>query len=97
MEGGYRSAILTTICSSAHRHNLDVYGYVKDVADRLLRGDRDYESMQPEIWAQSHPESIRTYRIEESRYAAERKNASRSERRRELAKRQRESKGSGKS
>ncbi len=87
MEGGYRSAILTTICSSAHRHNLDVYAYMKDIADRLLLGDRDYESMQPENWAKTHPESIRIYREEESRYAAERKAKSLSNRRRELAKR----------
>jgi transposase len=27
IEAGYRAAILTTICSTAHRHNLDVYAY----------------------------------------------------------------------
>jgi hypothetical protein len=25
LEAGYRAAILTTICVTAHRHNLDVY------------------------------------------------------------------------
>lgn len=83
IEAGYRAAILTTICSSAHRHNLDVYAYVKEVADQLLAGNRDYESMQPENWAKRHPEQMRKYREEESRYAADRKKSRRAARRRE--------------
>jgi transposase len=89
IEAGYRAAILTTICSTAHRHHLDVYAYVKETADRLLRGDRDYTSMQPENWAKSHPEHVRKYREEESRYASDRKKSRRSERRREQAARAR--------
>jgi len=89
IEAGYRAAILTTICSTAHRHHLDVYSYVKEVADRLLAGDVGYESMQAENWAKTHPEHVRKYRQEESRYAADRKKASRENRRRELEARQR--------
>ena len=86
IEAGYRAAILTTICSTAHRHHLDVYSYVKEVADQLLAGSVDYESMQAENWSRTHPEQVRTYRAEESRYAADRKITRRAERRRaELA------------
>lgn len=73
IEAGYRAAILTTICSTAHRHHLDVYSYVKEVSDQLLAGNLDYESMHAENWARTHPEQVRTYRAEESRYAANRK------------------------
>jgi len=89
IEAGYRAAILTTICSTAHRHHLDVYAYVKEVADRLLAGDRNYESMQAENWAKAHPEHVRQYREEETRYAAERKKTRREKRRRDLAERRR--------
>lgn len=85
IEAGYRASILTTICSTAHRHNLDVYAYVKEVTDRLLAGDRDYESMRAENWAKTHPEQVRVYREEESRYAADRKQSKRRARRREEA------------
>ena len=73
IEAGYRAAILTTICSTAHRHHLDVYSYVKEVSDQLLAGNLDYESMHAENWARTHPEQVRTYRAEKSRYAANRK------------------------
>ena len=92
IEAGYRAAILTTICSTAHRHNLDVYAYEKEVADQLLAGNKAYESMQAENWAKEHPEHIRTYRIEESRYAADRKKVRREERRREDCARRRKPK-----
>jgi hypothetical protein len=68
---------------TAHRHNLDVYAYVKGVADLLLSGSRDYESMRAENWAVSHPEHVRQYRIQEARYSADRKQTRRDERRRE--------------
>src|SRR4051812_1419227 len=34
-EAGHRAAILMTVVSTAHRHHLDVWLYVKDVLDRL--------------------------------------------------------------
>ncbi|MEQ1825127.1 MAG: hypothetical protein ABL921_04250 [Pirellula sp.] len=58
---------------------------MNELADRLLSGDRDYESMQAENWAKSHPEHIRTYREEEARNADDRKKSRRAERRREEA------------
>ena len=51
-----------TIVSSAVRNDLDVAVYLEDVLNRLLRGSRDYESLRPDVWASSHPESIRAHR-----------------------------------
>lgn len=90
IEAGYRAAILTTICSTAHRHHLDVYSYMKEVADQLLAGNRDYASLRAENWAKTHPEHVREYRIAEARYAADRKQTRRAERRREQAARRAE-------
>ena len=47
VEAGYRAAILLTIVSTAHRHHLDVWLYVKDVLDQLLRGEPDLASSAP--------------------------------------------------
>ena len=78
---GYRAADLMTLVSSAHRNDLDVWDYVKDVLDQLLVGRSDYESLRPDIWKQSHPDSIRTYRVEERRQQATRRDRHRLERR----------------
>lgn len=83
VEAGYRAAILMTIVSTAHRHHLDVWLYVKDVLDRLLAGDRDLAAMRADRWAQAHPDALRPYRIEEARYRADTKTDRRA-RRREL-------------
>lgn len=81
VEAGYRAAILLTIVSTAHRHNLDVWLYVKDMLDRLLLGDRNFAEMRADRWAQTHPEAIRQYRAEEARYRADAKAAHRAHRR----------------
>lgn len=84
--GGERNAGFLTLASSALRNDLDVWLYVKDVLDQLLAGSTDYERLLPWNWAASHPEAIRTYRVEErhdrSAYRAarraDRRNGSRS-------------------
>ena len=81
VEAGYRASILLTIVSTAHRHQLDVWLYVKDVLDRLLAGDRDLASLQADRWAKTHPEAIRQYRVEEARYRADMKAVRRARRR----------------
>jgi hypothetical protein len=81
VEAGYRAAILMTIVSTAHRHHLDVWLYVKDVLDRLLAGERDLASLRADRWAQSHPEALRPHRIEEARYRADAKATRRARRR----------------
>jgi hypothetical protein len=44
-----------------------VWAYVKDVLDRLLAGETDYDELRPDVWATAHPEAIRQYRVEERR------------------------------
>jgi transposase len=78
---GCRAATLMTIVSTAHRNDLDVWAYLKDILDQLLAGSTDYRSLQADIWKQSHPESIRTYRAEERRERADAKRIRRARRR----------------
>ncbi len=78
---GERAADLITLVSSAVRNDLDVWAYVKDVLDQLLAGSTDYHSLRPNVWKQSHPETIRTYRSKERRDRADRKQRRRTQRR----------------
>ena len=71
--GGERSAKMMSLVSSARRHDLDSRGYIEDVLRQLLDGCTDHESLLPDVWKQSHPESIRRYRQEERRDKADRK------------------------
>ncbi len=80
VEAGERAASLMTLVSSAKRHQLDVWLYLKDVLDRLLAGETDYAKFAPDVWKAAHPEAVRTYREEESRYKADRKKVSRAKR-----------------
>lgn len=81
VESGYRTATLLTIISTAVRNDLDVWAYVKDVLDELLAGSTDYHSLRADVWKQSHPESVRTYRADERRDAADRRHYRRAKRR----------------
>ena len=78
---GSRAATLLTLVSSAHRNDLDVWAYLKDVLDQLLAGSTDYHSLRADIWKQSHPEFIRQYRVEERREASDRRHLRRARRR----------------
>lgn len=78
---GYRAADLMTLVSSAHRNDLDVWDYVNDVLDQLIAGRTDYDSIRPDVWAKSHPDSIRTYRQEERQEKAARQDRKRLQRR----------------
>ena len=78
---GERAADFMTLVSSAVRNDLDVWAYVKDVLDQLLAGSTDYESLRPDVWKQSHPESVREYRAIERRDRADRKQRRRAHRR----------------
>ena len=70
---GYRAADLMSLVSSAHRNDLDIFVYVKDVLDRLLAGETNYDVLRPDVWKQSHPEAIRIYRVEERQARADAK------------------------
>lgn len=78
---GYRAADLMSLVSSAARNDLDVFLYVKDVLDRLLAGENNYEALRPDVWKQSHPEAIRIYRQEERQSRADAKAVKRARRR----------------
>jgi hypothetical protein len=81
VDAGYRAADLMTLVSSAARNDLDVFLYVKDVLDRLLAGETDYDALRPDGWKQSHPEAVRLYRVEERRSRADAKMVRRARRR----------------
>ena len=78
---GERAADFLTLVSSAVRNDLDVWAYVKDLLDQLLAGSTDYQSLRPDVWKQSHPEAVRTYRSKERRDRADRKQRRRAQRR----------------
>ena len=73
VESGEQSTQLMSVVSSAKRHDLDVWTYVKDVLDQLLAGTTDYEQLLSDVWNRSHPEAVRVFREEERRDKAERK------------------------
>ena len=81
LEAGARAATLMTIVSTAARNDLDVYVYLKDVLDQLLAGSTDYRSLHADVWKQSHPEAVRSYRADERRDAADRRHHRRAQRR----------------
>jgi len=81
LAAGERAADFITLVSSAVRNDLDVWAYVKDMLDQLLSDSTDYHSLRPDIWRQTHPDSIRTYRSKERRDRADRKRRRRAQRR----------------
>ncbi len=78
---GARTANLMTLVSSAIRNDLHVWSYIKGVLDALLADSTDFYSLRPDVWAVNHPEHIRTYRQEERRDRADRKQRDRELRR----------------
>ena len=82
---GERAANLMTIIGSAIRNDLDVRAYLDDVLRRVLAGETDWSNLTPDAWRLEHPASIRQYRQDERRQAADR-NRTRRARRRLLSK-----------
>jgi transposase len=71
-----RNANLMTLVASAHRHDLDVYEYLRDVIlrdvmDHLNRGTARPTKRLPDVWKEHHPEAVRVYRQKERRDKAE--------------------------
>ena len=81
VESGNRAATLLTIISTALRNDLDVWAYLKDVLDQLLAGTADYHSLRADVWKQTHPDFVRSYRADERRDAADRRHHRRAQRR----------------
>lgn len=80
-DAGDRAATWMTIISTAVRNDLDVPAYLNDVLKQLLAGSTDYAALRADVWKASHPESVRTYRVEERRNAADRTRLRRAQRR----------------
>jgi transposase len=69
--GGERIAVILTIIASAHRHDLDVWAYLRDVLERLAKGEQNLEELLPDVWKASHPENVRNFRHEERQQRAD--------------------------
>jgi hypothetical protein len=54
-----------SLVSSARRNEFDIFVSVRDVLDRLLAGETNYDDLRPDVWKQSHPEAMRIHRVEE--------------------------------
>jgi hypothetical protein len=87
-DAGDRAATLLTLISTAVRHDLDVWAYLKDALDQLLAGSTDYHSLRPDVWKLSHPQFVRTCRAEERRDTVNRTRLTRAQRRLANAKKQ---------
>ena len=79
--GGEVAARMYTVITSATRHQLDLWAYLDDVLRALATGVSDLERLLPDRWAADHPESIRTYRQQESIARAAKTKARRARRR----------------
>jgi transposase len=80
-EGGDRAAVILTVIASAHRHDLDVWAYLRDVLQRLAQGEDDLEQLLPDVWKAAHPQHVRTFREEERDRRAEDRRYRRAKRR----------------
>lgn len=78
---GERAANLLTIIGSAIRNDLDVRAYLGDVLRRTLAGETDRSQLTPHAWKATHPDSIREYRQDERRQAADRNRTRRARKR----------------
>ena len=77
-QAGPRAAVLFTVLAGAKRHRIEPWTYLRELLLRLHDDDSRLDEMLPDRWAANHPESVLTYRLEESR----RKAAAKSTRRR---------------
>ena len=60
-----------TIVASAHRHELDVWAYLRDVLERLARGADNLAELLPDAWKAKDPQHVRNFRTEERRQRAD--------------------------
>lgn len=85
-QGGERTAIILTVVASAHRHDLDVWAYLRDVLQRLACGQENLEELLPDVWKAKHPEHVRNFRTEERQQRADQRRYRRAKSRIESAK-----------
>ncbi len=48
-EGGDRSAVILTVIANAHRHDLDVWAYLRGILERLAKDGTDPAPLSPEV------------------------------------------------
>ena len=70
-DGGERLAIILTVIASAHRHDLDVWAYLRDVLEQLAHGEQDLTQLLPDVWKAAHPDKVRVFRAEERQQRAD--------------------------
>ena len=80
-QAGPRAAILYTILAGAKRHRIEPWAYLRELLLRLHADDPHLDEMLPDRWAANHPESILSYRLDESRQKAARQRQRRQRRR----------------
>jgi transposase len=76
-QAGPRAAVLFTILAGAKRHRIEPWAYLRELLLRLHSDDSRLDEMLPDKWAANHPESVLTYRLEESRRKAARQSSRR--------------------
>jgi hypothetical protein len=62
---------------SAKRQRLDAWKYPRNILDRIVAGETDYAKLMHDAWKQEHPETVRAYREDESRYKGDQKQVTR--------------------
>jgi transposase len=78
---GPRAAVLYTILAGAKRHRIEPWTYLRELLLRLHADESRLDEMLPDRWAAAHPESVLTYRLDESRRKAARQRDRRRRRR----------------
>ena len=73
--------MILTVIASAHRHDLDVWAYLRDILERLAKGADNLEELLPDVWKASHPQHVRTFREGERERRAEDRRYRRAKRR----------------
>ena len=86
--GGERAAIILTIVASAHRHDLDVWMSLRDVLERLAKGEDNLEELLPDVWKSQHPQHVRNFREEERQQRSDERRYRRAKQRVERIKQQ---------
>jgi transposase len=69
-KAGPRAAVLYTILAGAKRHRIEPWSYLRELLLRVHANDPKLDEMLPDRWATTHPESVLTHRLEESRNKA---------------------------
>ena len=66
-----RSAVILTVIASAHRRDLDVWAYLRNILERLAKGETALEQLLPDAWKATHPQQVRMFREDEREQRAE--------------------------